>query len=74
MIVYQSTKQGFRDDVFSNEIDKKILEAYKIHLGRSTSANETLSWKNSMSCIWTGSWKILTSQQMPVFPLNFRFP
>ena len=29
MIVYQSTKQGFRDDVFSNEIDKKILEAYK---------------------------------------------
>ena len=48
MIVYQSTKQGFRDDVFSNEIDKKILEAYKIHLGRSTSANETLSWKNSM--------------------------
>ena len=49
MIVYQSTKQGFRDDVFSNEIDKKILEAYKIHLGRSTSANETLSWKNSMS-------------------------
>lgn len=38
MIVYQSTKQGFRDDVFSNEIDKKILEAYKIHLGRSTSA------------------------------------
>ena len=51
MIVYQSTKQGFRDDVFSNEIDKKILEAYKIHLGRSTSANETLSWKNSMSYI-----------------------
>ena len=39
MIVYQSTKQGFRDDVFSNEIDKKILEAYKIHLGRSTYEN-----------------------------------
>ena len=73
MIVYQSTKQGFRDDVFSNEIDKKILEAYKIHLGRSTSANETLSWKNSMSYM-DRSWKILTSQQTPVFPLNFRFP
>ena len=73
MIVYQSTKQGFRDDVFSNEIDKKILEAYKIHLGRSTSANETLSWKTQCR-IWTGSWKILTSQQTPVFPLNFRFP
>lgn len=49
MIVYQSTKQGFREDVFSNEIDKKILQAYKTHLGRSTSANETFSWKNSMS-------------------------
>ena len=68
MIVYQSTKQGFRDDVFSNEIDKKILEAYKIHLGRST-------YRGKTRCrIWTGSWKILTSQQMPVFPLNFRFP
>ena len=47
MIVYQSTKQGFRDDVFSNEIDKKILDAYKIHLGWSNYANETLSWKNT---------------------------
>lgn len=73
MIVYQSTKQGFRDDVFSNEIDKKILEAYKIHLGRSTSANEPYRGKTRCR-IWTGSWKILTSQQMPVFPLNFRFP
>ena len=30
MIVYQSTKQVFaRGDAFSNEIDKKILEAYE---------------------------------------------
>lgn len=49
MIVYQSTKQGFREDVFSNEIDKKILDAYVVHLGRQTSRNEILSWKNSMS-------------------------
>lgn len=43
MIVYQSTKQGFRKDVFSNEIDKKILDAYVAHLGRQTSRNEILS-------------------------------
>lgn len=49
MIVYQSTKQGFRDDVFTNRIDEKILDAYISHLGRSTSDNEILSWKNSMS-------------------------
>lgn len=49
MIVYQSTKQGFREDVFSNRIDEKILHAYISHLGRSTSGNEILSWKNSMS-------------------------
>ena len=33
MIVYQSTKQGFRDDVFSNEIDKKIQWKYRHLLG-----------------------------------------
>ena len=49
MIVYQSTKQGFREDVFSNRIDEKILHAYISHLGRNTSGNEILSWKNSMS-------------------------
>lgn len=49
MIIYQSTKQGFREDVFSNRIDEKILGAYISHLGRSTSGNEILSWKNSMA-------------------------
>lgn len=48
-IVYQSAKQGFREDVFSNDIDGKILDAYISHLGRSTSGNEILSWKNSLA-------------------------
>ena len=73
MIVYQSTKQGFRDDVFSNEIDKKFWKHIK-----SIWAGVLLPMKpyrGKTRCrIWTGSWKILTSQQMPVFPLNFRFP
>lgn len=48
MIVYQSTKSGFLHDVLSNEIDTIIHRAYIEHLGRHTSANEVLSWSNSM--------------------------
>jgi len=48
MIVYQSTKNGFLQDVLSNEIDTKIHEAFFIHLGRHTSSSEVISWKNSM--------------------------
>lgn len=67
MIVYQSTKQGFREDVFSNEIDKKILDAYVVHLGRQTSRNEILSWK--IQCpIWTGYWKIRKYPPIRAYP------
>ena len=48
MIVYQSTKEGFLDDVLRNEIDTKINQAFYDHLGRHTSPNEVLSWTNSM--------------------------
>ncbi len=48
MIVYQSTKEGFLDDVLHNEIDTKINQAFYDHLGRHTSPNEFLSWTNSM--------------------------
>jgi uncharacterized protein len=48
MIVYQSTKTGFLQDVLSNEIDTIIHQAYFDHLGRHTSPNEVLAWKNSM--------------------------
>lgn len=48
MIVYQSTKEGFLDDVLHNEIDTKINQAFFEHLGRHTSPNEVLSWTNSM--------------------------
>ena len=48
MIVYQSTKDGFLQDVLNNEIDTKIKSAFIRHLGRSTSQNEVLSWTNSM--------------------------
>jgi DUF2075 family protein len=48
MIVYQSNKSGFLQDVLSNEIDTKIHEAFYSHLGRYTSKSEVASWSNSM--------------------------
>lgn len=48
MIVYAATKEDFLDDVGSNTIDEKILEAFKNHLGRSTNKQEQASWRNSL--------------------------
>src|SRR5436853_2367147 len=48
MIVYQSTKSDFTDDVFENRIETKILDFFKKHLGRSTASNEISSWRDSM--------------------------
>lgn len=48
MIVYQSTKEGFHEDVLTNDIQTKIHTAYFAKLGRHTSPNEILSWTNSM--------------------------
>ncbi|MDO9013896.1 MAG: DUF2075 domain-containing protein [Polynucleobacter sp.] len=48
MLVYVSTKSGFCDDVISNAIETKILEAFQGKLGHSTSPSEIDSWRNSM--------------------------
>jgi len=48
MIVYQSNKYGFIQDVLSSEIETKIHDAFYMHLGRHTSPSEIASWKNSM--------------------------
>lgn len=48
MIVYQSNKSGFVQDVLLNQIDTKIHEAFYMHLGRHTSKSEVASWSNSM--------------------------
>jgi DUF2075 family protein len=49
MIVYQSTKADFCDDVLSDRIEIKILDFFKKHLNHSTSKSEITSWRNSMS-------------------------
>lgn len=48
MIVYQSLKEGFLNDVVNNEIEIKIERAYRSFLGRRPSPNEVFSWANSM--------------------------
>ncbi len=48
MIVYSATKTEFSDDVLSNRIEEKILDAFQTQLGHSTGASEILSWRNSM--------------------------
>lgn len=48
MLVYTANKVDFMDDVRSNVIETKILDAFKRHLGHSTSESEIASWRNSM--------------------------
>lgn len=48
MIVYQSTKLEFTNDVLEDNIDQKILEFFKQSFKKSTATNEIKSWRNSM--------------------------
>jgi len=48
MIVYQSSKKGFTEDVISNQIDAKIYDMVLQRLGRKTGQSEIDSWKNSL--------------------------
>lgn len=61
MIVYQSDKTGFLNDVLSNNISDIIHSAYFAKLGRYTSQNEVLSWQNSM--MYMNS--ILSDEEIP---------
>ena len=48
MIVYSATKGRFLKDVEQNRIDAILLENFTSKLGRSTSASEISSWRNSL--------------------------
>lgn len=61
MIVYQASKKGFIDDVFNGKIADEIENAFVAHLGRSTSPNEVLSWKNSMMHMY----KVINTHEIP---------
>ena len=48
MIIYNSTKKEFRDDVRNNQIEVKIHDLFQQNLGHKTSSKEVASWQNSM--------------------------
>ncbi len=48
MIVYQSTKNGFLENVLSNTIDQMILNAYFEKTGKKVGESEIRSWQESM--------------------------
>ena len=61
MIVYHSSKKGFVDDVFNGTIADDIDHAFYVHLGRHTSPNEVMSWKNSMMHMY----KVIDTPDIP---------
>lgn len=61
MIVYHSSKKGFLDDVLDGRIADNIDNAFYVHLGRHTSPNEVLSWKNSMMHMY----KVINTPDIP---------
>jgi uncharacterized protein len=48
VIVYQSTKDGFLDDVFKRDIEEVILSSFKARTGRTVAQSEVRSWKESL--------------------------
>jgi len=48
MIVYQSTKRGFLNDVLAGDVEKQILTSFVRELGHSTGRSELESWRRSM--------------------------
>jgi DUF2075 family protein len=48
MIVYSATRQEFTADVFANQIERRILDAFQTRLKRSVSTNEVAAWRSSM--------------------------
>lgn len=61
MIVYHASKKGFINDVFNGTIADDIDHAFLLHLGRHTSPNEKLSWKNSMMHMY----KVINTSDIP---------
>lgn len=61
MIVYHASKKRFIDDVFNGTIADDIDNAFVMYLGRHTSPNERLSWKNSMMHIY----KVINTAEIP---------
>ncbi|MDD2181596.1 MAG: DUF2075 domain-containing protein [Bacilli bacterium] len=60
MLVYEGIKQGFINDVLTDNITRKIHEKYQKFFGRSGEA-QIKSWKNSMEYMY----KVLNDNEIP---------
>lgn len=73
MIVYQSSKKGFLDDVLTNDIENIVHRAFIEHLGRHTSYHEVLSFKNSLGYMY----RIMDDAEIPLdsrISIEFQIP
>ena len=51
MIIYQSDKRRFLDDVFTRDIEQVILTEFTQRTGRTVSRSEVRSWKESLVAV-----------------------
>jgi DUF2075 family protein len=61
VIIYQSSKAGFLNDAFTNDIEVVIYDAFKARTGRSVARAEVRSWKESLLAIA----KVLHDETIP---------
>ena len=61
MLVYNSTKEQFLNDVLTNDIENIILNFFEKKLNRKVSNSEVQSWKNSMSYMG----RVLSDDEIP---------
>lgn len=61
MIVYQSTKSGFLDDTFKDDIEAVILQAYQDATGSRVPKSQMRAWKESLLAMA----KVLNHESIP---------
>jgi len=49
LIIYQTDKEHFLDDVFKHDIEAIVLESFRNRTGRTVSKEEISSWASSLS-------------------------
>jgi DUF2075 family protein len=61
VIVYTSNKQSFLNDCDNSDIEKIILQAFKVQTGKNVGQNEIDSWRYSLNEMA----RVLRSEQLP---------
>jgi DUF2075 family protein len=61
VIIYQSTKSGFLDDVHKHDIEEVIHSAYFAQTSRHAGSREVTSWRESLQCMA----KVLNDDEIP---------